>query len=45
MSTMDVQISGTGAVDLPVKIRSKYKLEGGDLMVLSDLDGAFFSFS
>ena len=41
MSTTKVQISRTGAVTLPAKIRSRYKLEWRDVLTLIDLDGAF----
>jgi len=41
MSTTKVQISRTGAVTLPAKIRSRYKLEWGDVLTFIDLDGAF----
>jgi len=44
MSTTDVQIIQTGAVALPAKIRSRYKLEEGDVLTLIDLDGGLLLF-
>jgi bifunctional DNA-binding transcriptional regulator/antitoxin component of YhaV-PrlF toxin-antitoxin module len=41
MSTTTVQIRRTGAVTLPAKLRSRYKLEWGDILTLLDLGGAF----
>ena len=44
MSTTDVQIIQTGAVALPAKIRSRYKLEEGDVLTLIDIDGGLLLF-
>ncbi len=44
MSTTDVQIIQTGAVALPAKIRSRYKLEEGDVLTLIDIDGGMLLF-
>ena len=41
MSTIKVQISRTGAITLPAKARSRYKLEWGDVLTFIDLDGVF----
>jgi len=41
LTTIKVQISRMGAVTLPAKIRSRYKLGWRDVLTMIDLDGAF----